>query len=705
MKRLMSFGLAFVALACVPAAVRAQNNAPTFRSESRLVLVDAIVTDKKGAYVTDLAQGDFHVSEDGKDQPIKTFSYEKTPEGKPRQQYTALLFDNRMQPEDEVRARDAATKLIAANMGPNKYFAVINFGTILRITQNFTSDQELLLPAIQGKYLGLSGRLASLNSEDVTQVEVDFGTGTILQGLRSLAKGMARIPGRKTVILVTTGFQVPSDKYYDLQAAIDACNKANVAVYPLDIRGLFVGGKSAATSSELRLPEPLPPKWSDGVYHPDSSVGVRTASFQPSPEPQQGGGPKGGGGGGGASPRPGMLGTYIPDANRGGLRRPPPAVSDVTRDMADPQSVLYALAEGTGGFVIVNSNDIVGGMQKIAQEQSSYYMLGFVPSPAAEGSCHRLKVKVNRGGLLVRSRSTYCTVKPVDMLAGDPVEKQLEAQLDQGGGQPAPAGSQVTIAAPFFYTGANTARVNLALDIPTALLKVEGKKDLNVLGMAYKADGSVAARFSDSVTLEKKQIQELKGKPYHYEKQFPIASGEYTLKVVLGAGADTVGRAETPLKVEAYDTKKLTLSSVALTNELVDLTRNPAIADQAMIEDKTLLVYDGTQFVPSATRRFKRTDETLMYMEIYEPQLVDQPTAGASLRLRYRVLSLDTGATVMDTGLFQPKAAIKPGYPIVPVGLKLLSDRLQPGSYRLVVEAANGAGQVSPARSTDFDVE
>ncbi|MCU1274068.1 MAG: hypothetical protein JWO48_1499 [Bryobacterales bacterium] len=36
------------------------------------------------------------------------------------------------------------------------------------------------------------------------------------------------------------------------------------------------------------------------------------------------------------------------------------------------QQVLYALAEGTGGFVIVNSNDLLGGLEKIAKEQNEY---------------------------------------------------------------------------------------------------------------------------------------------------------------------------------------------------------------------------------------------------------------------------------------------------------------------------------------------
>src|ERR1700692_27800 len=48
------------------------------RAETRLVLVDTVVTDKKGNPVRDLAQKDFKVWEDGKEQPVTSFSYEES---------------------------------------------------------------------------------------------------------------------------------------------------------------------------------------------------------------------------------------------------------------------------------------------------------------------------------------------------------------------------------------------------------------------------------------------------------------------------------------------------------------------------------------------------------------------------------------------------------------------------------------------------
>ncbi len=46
------------------------------QTETRVVLVDAIVTDKKGEYLRNLTAKDFKVWEDNKEQSIKSFSFE-----------------------------------------------------------------------------------------------------------------------------------------------------------------------------------------------------------------------------------------------------------------------------------------------------------------------------------------------------------------------------------------------------------------------------------------------------------------------------------------------------------------------------------------------------------------------------------------------------------------------------------------------------
>src|SRR5580700_1868596 len=68
---------------------------PVIRSETRLVLVDSVVTDKKGNYIRDLTQKDFRVWEDGKEQPVTSFSFEEsTGAANAAPHYLVLFFDN-----------------------------------------------------------------------------------------------------------------------------------------------------------------------------------------------------------------------------------------------------------------------------------------------------------------------------------------------------------------------------------------------------------------------------------------------------------------------------------------------------------------------------------------------------------------------------------------------------------------------------------
>jgi hypothetical protein len=63
----------------------------------------------------------------------------------------------------------------------------------------------------------------------------------VLLALRSLAKGLTDVPGRKMVVFLTEGFPVNDELRSEMTATIDACNKANVSVYPVDVRGLATG--------------------------------------------------------------------------------------------------------------------------------------------------------------------------------------------------------------------------------------------------------------------------------------------------------------------------------------------------------------------------------------------------------------------------------------------------------------------------------
>src|ERR1700674_5569830 len=97
-----------LAAAHQPPSQTPADSGTVLRTETRLVLVDTVVTDKKGNTVRDLALKDFRVWEDNKEQSIKNFSFEADPASPANSQkrYLVLFFDNStMEPADQVRAR------------------------------------------------------------------------------------------------------------------------------------------------------------------------------------------------------------------------------------------------------------------------------------------------------------------------------------------------------------------------------------------------------------------------------------------------------------------------------------------------------------------------------------------------------------------------------------------------------------------------
>ena len=73
----------------------------------------------------------------------------------------------------------------------------------------------------------------------------------------------------------------------------------------------------------------------------------------------------------------------------------------------------HSYAEQTGGLAVFSTNDLRGGLARIVDDLSGYYLIGYVPDSATFGSSsdqprfHEVKVEVKRGGLKVRSRKGF----------------------------------------------------------------------------------------------------------------------------------------------------------------------------------------------------------------------------------------------------------------------------------------------------------
>jgi VWFA-related protein len=662
--RTISLELALMIMAA--ASVHSQGN-NTIRSETKIVLVDAVVTDKKG-YVHDLTAKDFEVFEDDKKQAITSFSSETDPGGASKAQthYMMLLFDDSsMDNSEQRRARDAAIGFVQANAGPDRMIAIVNFHGALQVVQNFTDDAVRLKTVLAGGAPfapSISGGAPDLTST------ASLGAGTLFLAVRSLARNLASAPGRKTLILFSTDSRLrPQEHVAEINAVLDACNRANVAIYGIDTSG-FVASPTGF----------------------DGRVGVPPGSLRGNP------------GFGGLDCNPRFTPTGCPQSS---------ADADSSRNQ---QAGLRMLSAGSGGFVINNTNDLAGGLERIGKEQSEYYLLGYTPPDSPEGSCHRLRVKVDRGGTAVRARAGYCNERSNNALAGSSIEKELESLPISP-----PGGRNATLEAPFFYTSANFARINLAMEIPLRKLKTEKEHSkmrttVHVLGIAHRPDGSVAARFSENVGLafdDEKRLAAFLAAPFHYENQFEIVPGSYTLDVAYDAGDENRGKVETPLTVDPYQAEQFALSGLALSRQYGPASDPGLHTDAMWTADRTPLISQGMRVVPSGSNRFAKSDAPAVYAEIYEPLLgAPDPKVAPDARValavgvRIRVIDLKNGEQKLDTGLLSVTLPATPGGRAIPTAKRVPIESLGPGSYRIEVEASDTAGK-SARRTADFEIE
>ena len=744
---------------------------PVFRTETRLVPVDVVVTDKKNNYVHNLESKDFKVWEDNKEQTITAFSFEADPASPvaTQKRYIILFFDlSSMNFGDQAQARQAAVKFIDSTAGPNRLMAVVNYGGWLQIAQNFTDDIERLKQIVAGvrnsaivSNTGIGGP-DTAGGPRIGGVNGDFGARSVLLALSGLAKNLSEVPGRKTLIFFSAGFRSDSPEIIsEMTATVASCNRANVAVYPVDVRGLAVmpfaprggllprdagqAGLALAAAPVLRIAAffAAPQRGTTGTGSGTGTTGGGAPSGGGA-SPGGGGTPASRGGGtglggsgmgntgnsGGVGTRtgnPGYTGGPVTNRNPGGnVGGGNPNPNLINRNPTDPrnargillprmpetvatnQMVLYALASGTGGFVIANTNDLAGGLEKINKEQNEYYLLAYSAPESAEGSCHTIRVKVNRGGMNLRARTGYCNVKSVDLLAGKPAEKELEGRL--GGAQPGTLPA-APIQAPFFYTSANTARVNVVLDMPTAQVKfqkVKGKQhaELNVLGIAYRPNGNVAARFSDTVKLdfdEKKEAEEFVKKPYHYENQFDAGAGRYVLKVAFSSGGEDFGKVEIPLNIDTYDGKQLAMSGLAISKNIRRVSDLESGLDVEMLEGRVPLIVQGFEFTPAGAYQFKTSENVVVYFELYE-SLLTEPNTATKIAVQLRVLDGRSGDPKVDSGGVDLAKFMRAGNPVVPVGLRIPLSGLVAGAYRLELRAVDSAGRET-LRTAAFSVQ
>ena len=245
---------------------------PSFQTKVSEVLVDAVVTDRKGEPVAGLQKKDFQILEDGKPQTISAFEEHKvvvrTKRPKlppmPPDVYTnfppllatdsvnVLLLDSlNTQVVDQSYVRGQLIRYLQG-VQPGTRLAVFVLTSRLRMIQAVTTDSAVLLAALNNKSLGWTpqqstmlltreeletdaGESAGMMENLVGQTDaalaamvprgvqymmefkLDRRIEITLQALQQLARYLGGIPGRKNLIWFSGSF--PINVFPDLNAA------------------------------------------------------------------------------------------------------------------------------------------------------------------------------------------------------------------------------------------------------------------------------------------------------------------------------------------------------------------------------------------------------------------------------------------------------------------------------------------------------
>jgi VWFA-related protein len=642
-----------------PAAPAATSVSGNVKSESKLVVLEVVAKDHKGRPVTDLTQNDFRVFDDDQEQSLTFFSHESSSNGGAAnsQRYIVLFFDDtNMSPDVEKTTRSLAAKFAEESAAPSRLMAVVNFGGSLEVKQTFTPDPALAKAAVtRGKLAGMRGGLpvvyqgGGLGPLIVKGTEGDYDARSVLQGLRDVAESIGATSGRKSLVLFSSGFILYPERQAELTATIDALNRANIAVFPVDASGVVNSLTSADANSST----------------PQSGMGLR------------------------ALPGPNM---ETPDSS--------------SVHLAINQLILTALAKGTGGFEIFNTNEFLKELDQAKKDMDDYYSLGYVqPAQVHDGSYRNVKIKVERRGIELRYRTGYFDSKSPDLLLGTPEGKAIEARLDSG----APGEVPLSVVTPYFYPEPEVARVDLGLRMPGSAIVFVKKKgefhsEVHILGIAYRSNGSTAVRFSDTVKLDydKLKVKEFAENSFTYASSFKIAPGSYTLKLAISSG-DKFAKYETPFYVQPFHVDRLSLAGPVLGEKYFPLNKLTANMESSLNEDRPQHVFNNMELVPEVVYRFHKNSHRVAYVEIYDPSLkTDHPS---TVGVQFAIVDQKSHKQIFLSSAMPIGGFIRAENPLVPVAFKLPIAQFQAGDYRVEIVARDASGRSSSIRSADFSIE
>ena len=646
-------------------AASSQNIKPTptpdeddvVKISTNLIQIDVTVTDKKGNIIKDLKPEDFEIYENGEKQEITNFSFvasvkdartatknpnDKIPvpvpqaELRPQQvrRTMALVVDDlSLSFESAYQVRRALKKFVDEQMQEGDLVAIIRTGAGIGALQQFTADKRQLYAAIEkvkwnplgrgnvGAFAPIEPSLLEQQkaggSQTVTDQDIKeekdfqrgvnefresvFATGT-LGALKYIVTGMGELPGRKSVILFSDGFQILQKSETGQQDAsrvlaflrelVDVANRASVVFYTLDARGL----QTTSLTPQDKLAEPTG------------------------------------------------------EAIQG-------AMNDRSNELYNTQQGLVYLAEQTGGLPFTNQNDLNVGVRRILDDQS-YYLIGYQPDSetfdAKARRFNKFTVKVRREGLQVRYRSGFFSVTDESIAAAGTTGKNQTPlqQITSALTSPFTVNSISVRLNTLFGNEAGGSYVRSLLHVDAQDLKFTDEADgskkasFDLLAMSFGDNGQVVDRIGKSYTFNVKgaAYERVLKEGFVYYFSFPVKKpGAYQLRVAIrDSQTSKVGSASQFIEVPDLKKNRLTISGIVL--ETFTTAQWQAYSSDQPPTGAASVDLSTNPMNDTSLRKFRRGSILRYGFEVYNASLnaAQRPNLSAKIRV------FRDGALVLD---------------------------------------------------------
>lgn len=542
-----------------------KSSTPMIRVTTHLVLVDVVVYDKKGKHVTNLTSADFTLLDHGKPQKISIFSNERVgefatettppppplpprvftnrpefrrPEGPP----TILLLDGlNTAIGDQLSSRDYMLRYLQTQLREGQRTAILTLNESLVLLQDFTTDPRVLVAALEKSNSKKSDELSGGTILKLTPTEAqsmlpemlrmidqfnqsraaestDTRVRITLSALRSIARAVGGFPGRKNLIWISsvfpfnlqpgTGEYPNAQRSYgeDIRRTAALLASAQVAVYPVDARGLIVGNVAGGNSSQLV----------QTIQRLDNPQTVEEEL---------------------ANSHDAVLGAH---------------------------QTMQGLAKETGGLALYNHNDITRAVALSVADSKQYYTLGYYPEAGSwDGKFHGVSVKIHGKGLRARHRAGYFAVDSAKTFASDNAQQRKQRAFEElraSLADPLPA-TEVTFRAQIpVPENALRAQVRLQFLVDAAGISFEELEsgihlcNLDFLVAAISPDGKVIATDGQTVDarIEPDQFAQANLNGLPFSMQLPLAPGNYTLHLAVRDNrTGLLGTLKVPLSLQA----------------------------------------------------------------------------------------------------------------------------------------------------------